>query len=202
MANYLITNCGGGTRIVDSGVDTLVLGSIYYLSLIIGEDIESGCYTIDSVTLDPPDGTINVIVDSYENCLECLQSDAFAFLASACNGVDEDILINPNQFTEWPIGNFYTICNDVECDCFEVYGYIEAITSSVYTISVPYSDCSCGISPRSANTEVDMCLEICTPEGNTVVSVNPPHPEWTDGYGTQVTQLNMITLGGQNGLNN
>jgi hypothetical protein len=47
-----------------------------------------------------------------------------------------------------------------------------------------------------------MCLEICTPEGNTVVSVNPPHPEWTDGYGTQVTQLNMITLGGQNGLNN
>jgi len=35
-----------------------------------------------------------------------------------------------------------------------------------------------------------------------IVTWDLPHPVWTDGYGTQVTQLNMITLGGPNGLNN
>ncbi len=33
-------------------------------------------------------------------------------------------------------------------------------------------------------TESNICLEICTESGTTVVSVTPPHPEWTDGYGT------------------
>ncbi len=35
-----------------------------------------------------------------------------------------------------------------------------------------------------------------------VVAVNPPHPVWTDNYGTEVIQLNAVTLGGVNGLNN
>ena len=56
--------------------------------------------------------------------------------------------------------------------------------------------------PRSANTETFLCQEICTSGGTTTISVTPPHPVWTDGYGTAVTQLNMITLGGINGLNN
>jgi hypothetical protein len=57
---------------------------------------------------------------------------------------------------------------------------------------------------RSANTESTICVQICS-TGDTMyenVVVNPPHPEWTDNYGVKVTQLNMITLGGNNGLNN
>lgn len=56
----------------------------------------------------------------------------------------------------------------------------------------------------SANTPSDICLQICiTGEtGSTVISVNPPHPIWGNQYGGTVEQLNMITLGGQNGLNN
>jgi hypothetical protein len=56
--------------------------------------------------------------------------------------------------------------------------------------------------PRSANTETTIC-EICCECGATGSTTNiiiPPHPEWTDGYGTPVTQLNMIVIGG-NGLN-
>jgi hypothetical protein len=55
--------------------------------------------------------------------------------------------------------------------------------------------------PRSANTETIFCEEICDDPINTVIQSVPPHPEWTDGYGTQVTQLNMVVLGGINGLN-
>lgn len=59
--------------------------------------------------------------------------------------------------------------------------------------------------PRSANTETAICYTCNSDINNGVVqfyTANSPHPEWTDGYGTQVTELNMITLGGQNGLNN
>jgi hypothetical protein len=34
-----------------------------------------------------------------------------------------------------------------------------------------------------------------------VNSVTTPHPVYTDGFGTPVTQLNMVVLGGINGLN-
>ena len=54
----------------------------------------------------------------------------------------------------------------------------------------------------SAGTEVTICQETCDVSGTTVTTFIPPHPEWTDGYGTQVTQLSMIALGGPNGLNN
>ena len=54
----------------------------------------------------------------------------------------------------------------------------------------------------SANTETTICQEVCTGSGTTITTqIIPPHPVWTDGYGTPVTQLNMITLGGPNGLN-
>jgi len=57
--------------------------------------------------------------------------------------------------------------------------------------------------PRSANTETLVCVTCCPCDGTSgsTFSVVPPHPVWTDGYGTPVTQLNMITLGGINGLN-
>jgi len=58
--------------------------------------------------------------------------------------------------------------------------------------------CEPGIPPRSANTETFICIPDCEFTGSTAVT--PPHPVWTDGYGTAVTQLNMVTIGG-NGLN-
>jgi hypothetical protein len=62
----------------------------------------------------------------------------------------------------------------------------------------PFSDCFCENSPRSANTEYNIC-EVCSGE---TITIQPPHPVYTDKFGTSVTQLNMITLGGENGLNN
>jgi len=50
----------------------------------------------------------------------------------------------------------------------------------------------------SANTETTVCIIDCS--GNTQ-SVIPPHPVYSGVSGGTVTQLNMIVLGGQNGLN-
>jgi hypothetical protein len=53
----------------------------------------------------------------------------------------------------------------------------------------------------SANTEVTFCDQICDGEGGTtVVEVSVPHPTYSDLTGGTVVQLNMVTLGGPNGL--
>jgi hypothetical protein len=76
--------------------------------------------------------------------------------------------------------------------------------STTYSAITQYDNCNeCIIDiPRSANTAYDIC-EVCS-DGTviTVYNLTPPHPIYTDGYGTPVTQLNMVTLGGPNGLNN
>jgi hypothetical protein len=56
----------------------------------------------------------------------------------------------------------------------------------------------------SANTESTICVQVCSTGDTTYenVVVSPPHPVWGDLTGGTVTQLNMITLGGTNGLNN
>jgi len=50
----------------------------------------------------------------------------------------------------------------------------------------------------SANTEYIMCEECSGSTFQTIV----PHPVWTDNKGNSVIQLDMIVLGGENGLNN
>lgn len=49
----------------------------------------------------------------------------------------------------------------------------------------------------SANTETIICVVDCS--GNTQ-TITPPHPVFSDLSGGTVTQLNMVQLGGQNGL--
>jgi hypothetical protein len=76
--------------------------------------------------------------------------------------------------------------------------------ATTYSAITQYDNCNeCIIDiPRSANTAYDIC-EVCSDETViTVYNLTPPHPIYTDGYGTPVTQLNMVTLGGPNGLNN
>jgi hypothetical protein len=51
----------------------------------------------------------------------------------------------------------------------------------------------------SANTEVTICESLC--DGSVEV-LTPPHPVYSDLTGGTVVQLNMVTLGGPNGLNN
>jgi hypothetical protein len=72
---------------------------------------------------------------------------------------------------------------------------------SATTLSDAFDICfNCLINlPRSANTESFVCYDPC--DTGTPSLFTAPHPVWTDGYGTSVTQLNAITLGGPNGLN-
>jgi hypothetical protein len=50
-----------------------------------------------------------------------------------------------------------------------------------------------------ANPEYVLCVFDCS--GNTV-TLDLPHPVWTNNYGMNVVQMNAVALGGIDGLNN
>ena len=50
---------------------------------------------------------------------------------------------------------------------------------------------------KLTNEEIDIIIN----NGEVVIyTITPPRPSWTNNYGTEVIELNMITIGG-NGLN-
>ena len=53
------------------------------------------------------------------------------------------------------------------------------------------------LSPLSANVETIICVYDCS--GNTI-TVDTPHPTFSNGRGKDVVQMNLVQLGGQNGL--
>jgi hypothetical protein len=56
------------------------------------------------------------------------------------------------------------------------------------------------LAPLSAGTEVKICVvSDCDPTTKMLIDV--PHPTYLNEYGKAVVQLNMVELGGINGLN-
>ena len=70
-----------------------------------------------------------------------------------------------------------------------------------YTLGTLFDSCfDCNqYIPLSANTVYTLCTKDC--DGNPI-ELQFPLPVWTNNNGNSVTQLNAVTLGGPNGLNN
>jgi hypothetical protein len=203
MANYLIQSCDGLTNlVVNPNENTIITGNTYYITFT-GET-DPNCFEVMSESEDPINEGISTATQ-YNNCLECYQDNNWSYIVSACTDSELTGPINANFFYENPIGNYYTIESPFWEGqlCFNVVGVENTDFEAPFLVGGSYTDCTCGSNtPRSANTETIICQEVCDLSGGTrTVSVTPPHPVWTDGFGTQVTQLNMVTLGGVNGLN-
>ena len=171
--------------------------------------VDFDCYTLLS-PYDPSMGiydTYNSLTnDAYQICDECLLSSRVNISIAECDGSNQQY-VSVSLSDYFMFYNFgYTTFNINEYDkCYVVINTCP-INGDYPEINIRsfYFNCDDCVfdntrQPRNAGAEVDICIPLCD---GSVVSVNPPHPEWTDGYGTQVTQLNMITLGGPNGLNN
>ena len=130
------------------------------------------------------------------------------FYVTPCQGGDQ-IEVNDNRLIlgTGDVISFSSSTGDVTCG---TVGDRSNPGPTSYTAITIFESCyKCTTlfdfeSPRSANTEQIICVQVCenTSGSTVVVAVNPPHPVWTDNYGTEVTQLNAVTLGGVNGLNN
>jgi len=207
MANYIINECLTNDEFIISA-STLTLGQ----SIRFGVGESLFCGTVGEVT-ESPTTPLYYVDAEYTDCCECLSDDgrgSLNFHFIRC-GTDEDISIEATNFcSEYGVpttGLTYEIqfgFGTPFCATFE--GLSESGTTNYFYVSGPFSLCEdCGEEPpRSAGTEYEVC-EICCDCGSTGSTINlitPPHPVYTDGYGTPVTQLNMVVIGGPNGLNN
>ena len=123
------------------------------------------------------------------------------FYVTPCQGGDQ-IEVNDNGLIlgTGDVISFSSSTGDVTCGTVGGRGNPGDTSYTAITIFDNCDECIIDI-PRSANTTYEIC-EVCF-DGSvvTVYNLTPPHPVYTDGYGTPVTQLNMVTLGGPNGLN-
>ena len=149
-------------------------------------------------------------VISYSDCETCDATTTINLSVKECNSPI-------NSYISIPITIWYYYVYNLGLNTYSLYKYDKCSTilntcplPGDYPTITPYSfylNCETCIFdntrfPRSGGTETFLCLQICTPSGTTVTSVSVPHPVWTDGYGTAVTQLGMVVIGGPDGLNN
>ena len=203
---WLGESCSDGSQAIITTTSGFTLGDIVKVNR---GSVEFDCYTLVS-PYDPSMGiydTYNSLTNNaYQICDECLLSSRINISIAECDGSNQQY-VSVSLSDYFMFYNFgYTTFNINEYDkCYVVINTCP-INGDYPEINIRsfYFNCDDCVfdntrQPRNAGVEVDICVELCD---QSVVSVTPPHPEWTDGYGTQVTQLNMVTLGGPNGLNN
>jgi hypothetical protein len=116
------------------------------------------------------------------------------------DGTQVNVSDNGLTLSEGDIISFSSSTGDIICGTV-----VEKLrpSPSPYTAITIYDSCyECTIFNvvTYANAAEDVCVVVCTSGGTTTVSVEPPHPVWTALDGTEVIQMNAVTLGG-NGLN-
>jgi len=116
------------------------------------------------------------------------------------DGTGVNVNDNGLSLSEGDVISFSSSTGDVICGTVGT----SLIAPTSYTAIAIYDSCyDCMIYNvvTYANAAEDVCVVVCTSGGTTTVSVEPPHPVWTALDGTEVIQMNAVTLGG-NGLNN
>jgi len=172
-------------------------------SLINTVSSYSGYYTYYNTQKNGLGSTL--IYDSCENCNS--QGLIGVTLVNCDSGVESFVSITLDNYLS--IYNFGSISNysvkDSNGSCYQISNLCpipleeQNFTPVEFYLSCLFCEPFDPNTPRSANTENFICIPDCEFTGSTAVT--PPHPVWTDGYGTAVTQLNMVVLGGPNGLN-
>lgn len=207
MADYFYTveSC------IDSHVtETFSSTTLYSVGQVLSILAPINCYTITSVDTTPVIPTLLSVVNAYDTCLDCFQGVGGTFDFQNCNNLLSIPSFDVASFSIVPQDSqvYSILTTGGTLDCFTSQGYDPAgtVTQGLVSIEGPYVDCpQCAILslPQSANTEINVCEYICVTggTGSSVVVVTPPHPQYSNTQGNSVTQLNMITLGGFNGLN-
>lgn len=170
------------------------------------------CLTITDVDDPMASITANTI---YNSCYECLVNNYTIVQLESCDSATI-LSVDISEFGEIPtIESAYFIRATGRYDsfvgCFKVrtFGQIsleDYLLTTFYTLeflsTASFPDCDTCLYGFSAGTESAICNVCYDGSGYTTTTVTAPHPTWTNGQGQAVVQLNAVTLGGPNGLNN
>jgi hypothetical protein len=202
MAKYIINQCLTNDDYIISAATPLVAGEV--IKFFIVED--PFCGTVVEET-DSPITTGSYYDSVYTDCCECLSgiTDSLNFKFIRCD-TSEEINIEGFDFCGQYGAPTTGITYEIKFGllgtpfCATFSGLSSTGVTNYLFVSGPFPLCEDCVSPPpiSAGTETIMCVIDCS--GNTITVV-PPHPTYLNEYGKAVVQLNMVELGGMNGLN-
>jgi hypothetical protein len=148
----------------------------------------------------------------YDTCENCNSQGLIGVTLVSCNQTEPEQFVSITLENYLQIYNFGSLVNYSVSDslgrCYTITNVCPIpLTANEFTPVEFYLSCIvCNSTDRTRNSGTESLIcEICCDcgaTGSTVNQITPPHPVWTDGYGSAVRQLNMIVLGGPNGLNN
>jgi hypothetical protein len=211
--NYILTPCDGDVmknNYVLSSETELTSGDTY--EILISETL-IGCFKIGEETSNQ--ATEFISYDrNYVDCIDCFTGNSYFMYFENC---DNDILNWFDSSNYFSFGDGNTIPTigliyymDIEeesnpvCLKFLYFSIDDSIGDRATdpVIKNTYTTCLDCLPPLSAGTIVEIC-QVCTDNSGTTTStfIDAPHPTWTNGNGRSVVQLNMVALGGMNGLN-
>ena len=217
MANALFCQDNLGENINFSGQPILVGSFITAYDGTPAPDNINYCFEITDVSAS---GTYTATTNTFSSCYDCLANNYTIVDADFCDG-SGSLKIDISEFGFIPVGEqvFYlqlTTGRDTIFACISVGSIAQvsednynSLLSDLYTIDqIIHSNfslengCNECLYGFSAGTESTVCVSCFDGSGYTVSVVTAPHPTWTNGQGQAVVQLDAITLGGPNGLNN
>ena len=199
MPNYIVNECLTNDEYIFTGVSHTVGQTIRF---VFNE--QEYCGTVGEVTSSPPSADFGGLRD---DCCACLTgiTDSLNFKFIRCGTSEEEISIESTKFCdEYGVpktGVTYEIQFGSETPFCATFSELSPTGATNYHFyDGPFLLCEDCVSPPpiSAGTETIMCVIDCS--GNTITIV-PPHPTWTDGYGNAIVLLDAVALGGVNGLN-
>jgi len=212
-------------RNIDFSGQSISIGSYITATDVVPPSLTNdifSCFEIIASDNPGPSSPYTATTSVYSSCYDCLVSNYTVVNFDSC-----DRLLNPriaiSEFGFVPSRDdvFYIEINNVGgsiegtyTTCLRV-STVEQLSQRDYVdqevdfftinqiIFSNYSTCEECLNGFSAGTETNVC-NVCWDGSGYTVSVvsNIPHPTWTNAQGQAVVQLNAITLGGPNGLNN
>ena len=197
MPNYIVNECLTNDEYIFTGVSHTVGQTIRF---VFNE--QSYCGTVGEVTSSPPSADFGTL---YDDCCACLSglTESLNFSFIGCNDLEVFNIEATNFCREYgtpTTGITYEIQFGSETPFCATFDELSLTGETNYHYSSgPFLDCEdCkNLPPLSSNTETTICQEICD---NSVITIIPPHPTYTNSAGREVVQMNAVLIGG-NGLN-
>ena len=203
LPNVLLRNCITG-ELVSAPRKNAAIGDIWSAT-----GSTTDCYEVVSYTLTEPTYGLD---SSYDDCLECFQDQFTSVIFDTCKDDNNYVTLTAttSSLTFLPsTGSTYYLsfsgADDQYVGCFNYVEFSNAANQyQITNVGNEYTSCyNCSVVniPTSANTPYYEC-RICCPcgTGSTANSVSVPHPVYSNQFGQDVTQLNAVQLGGENGL--
>jgi hypothetical protein len=210
---------------IDFSGQSISIGSYITATNVVPPDPANDIFScFEIIASDNPGSSYTATTSVYSSCYDCLVSNYTVVNFDSCDGLlgfnpviaisefgfvpsrDEVFYIEINN-VGGAIEGTYTTCLRVssveqlnQTDYLREEANFFTINQIIFSNYTTCDECLYGF---SAGTESTICV-VCCPctTGETITSVSPPHPSWTNQQGQTVIQLNAITLGGPNGLNN